>query len=144
MSIVAVELVLSLLLITTINNQQQQTQKQKQRCGQTHEKQRTMNHNKDADDESWTGLERSLMVKSLELKDLKHELRLYRSERNALEREKQTPHVLQRKVFLDDEMPHMEDRVLTLIVQLTKIMNNGGDQINPSGKYYILAEKLVK
>lgn len=103
-----------------------------------------MNHNKDTDDESWTGLERSLMVKSLELKDLKHELRLYRSERNALEREKQTPHVLQRKVFLDDEMPHMEDRVLTLIVQLTKIMNNGGDQINPSGKYYILAEKLVK
>jgi hypothetical protein len=72
------------------------------------------------------------------------EHRLFQSEIKSLEREAQTISVLERKSFLTKEIPRMAEEIATLSAALTKMLVNGGDQLDPSGKYHKLAEKLLK
>ncbi|OEU11747.1 hypothetical protein FRACYDRAFT_263306 [Fragilariopsis cylindrus CCMP1102] len=100
-----------------------------------------MDHN--PGDESLTGLERSLMIKAMTLKRLVGDHRLFKSEIKTLEKAAQTISVLQRKEFLRKEIPRMAEEIATLNAALTKMMANGGDQLDPSGKYHKMAEKLL-
>jgi hypothetical protein len=75
---------------------------------------------------------------------LKNERRLFLSELRALDRETQTEHVLLRKKILSKEVPAMEQEMVQLERSLRKMLASPTDQLNPSGKYYVLAEKLVK
>ena len=95
-------------------------------------------------EDNLTGVERSMMVKTMKLKYLKNEHRLFESELKALAREIPSLHVEQRKEFLTEEIPRMKEEMELLKLQLTKMINADNDSINPSGKYYVLAEKLVK
>ena len=69
--------------------------------------------------------------------------RLFKSEIKTLEKAAQTISVLQRKEFLRKEIPRMAEEIATLNAALTKMMANGGDQLDPSGKYHKMAEKLL-
>ena len=71
------------------------------------------------------------------------EHRLFQSEIKTLEKAAQTISVLQRKEFLRKEIPRMAEEIATLNAALTKMMANGGDQLDPSGKYHKMAEKLL-
>ena len=71
------------------------------------------------------------------------EHRLFKSEIKTLEKAAQTISVLQRKEFLRKEIPRMAEEIATLNAALTKMMANGGDQLDPSGKYHKMAEKLL-
>ena len=62
----------------------------------------------------------------------------------ALDRETQTQHVLQRKEYLAKKVPEMEKEMISLQRSLRQLLDSGSDQLNPSGKYYVLAEKLTK
>jgi len=62
----------------------------------------------------------------------------------VLNREAQTVCVGQRKGFLAKQVPEMEEEIAQLRKDLQKMLDKGGDQLNPSGKYYALSEKLVK
>merc|ERR1719333_213319 len=95
-------------------------------------------------EENLTGVERSMMVKAMKLKYLKNESRLFESELKALDREMPSLHVEQRKEFLIKEIPKMKEEMEVLQIQLSKMINADNDSLNPSSKYYILAEKLVK
>ena len=75
---------------------------------------------------------------------LRDERRLFASELRALDRETQTQHVLQRKDFLSKKVPEMEQEMYELQKALQKLLASPTDQLNPSGKYYVMAEKLVK
>ncbi len=75
---------------------------------------------------------------------LREERRLFASELRALDRETQTQHVLQRKDFLSRKVPEMEKEMYELQKALQRMLASPTDQLNPSGKYYVLAEKLVK
>jgi methionyl-tRNA synthetase len=75
---------------------------------------------------------------------LREERRLFASELRALDRESQTQHVLQRKNFLAKTVPKMEEEMIGLQKSLRKLLDSPTDQLNPAGKYYVLAEKLVK
>jgi len=92
----------------------------------------------------YIGPERSLMVTATLMKRLKDERRLFLSELRALDRETQTAHVLLRKEFLSKKVPEMEQEMMQLERSLRKMLASPTDQLNPSGKYYVLAEKLVK
>ena len=70
--------------------------------------------------------------------------RLFKSEIKTLEKAAQTISVLQRKEFLRKEIPRMAEEIATLNAALTKMMANGGDQLDPSGKYHKMAEKLLQ
>jgi hypothetical protein len=72
------------------------------------------------------------------------EHRLFQSEIKALEREAQTISVLERKAFLAKQIPTMAEEIETLSAALTKMLVNGGDQLDPSGKYHKMAERLLK
>jgi len=68
---------------------------------------------------------------------------LFASELRALERESQTVSVLQRKDVLSKKVPELEGELIELEKTLKKILLSPSDQLNPSGKYYVMAEKLV-
>ena len=69
---------------------------------------------------------------------------MYASELRALDRETQTVSVLQRKDALAKLLPEIEEELTGLQTRLRKMLASPTDQLNPSGKYYIMAEKLVK
>mmetsp|Transcript_455 Transcript_455/g.1066 ORF Transcript_455/g.1066 Transcript_455/m.1066 type:complete len:98 (+) Transcript_455:147-440(+) len=94
--------------------------------------------------DNFVGPERSLMVAATLMKRLRDERRLFASELRALDRETQTQHVLQRKDFLSKKVPEMEQEMYELQKALQKLLASPTDQLNPSGKYYVMAEKLVK
>ncbi len=75
---------------------------------------------------------------------LQNERRLYASELRALDRETQTISVLQRKEALAKQIPELEEELMGLETRLRKLLASPTDQLNPSGKYYVMAEKLVK
>lgn len=72
------------------------------------------------------------------------EHRLFQSEIKSLEREAQTISVLERKAYLRKEIPRIAEEIVTYRAPLTRMMVNGGDQLDPSGKYYKMAAKLLK
>lgn len=61
-----------------------------------------------------------------------------------LDREKQTTHVLRRKAFLEKEVPIMEEEMMKTQKSLRKLLSSDTDQLNPAGKYYVMAEKMVQ
>lgn len=66
------------------------------------------------------------------------------SEMGTLKRARQTGHVFERKQFIERRVPEMEEEMFELRRELQRMLDRGGDQMNPSGKYYILAERLLK
>lgn len=94
-------------------------------------------------DDCYVGPERSLMVAATLMKRLRDERRLFLSELRALDRETQTTHVLLRKEFLSKQVPKIELEMIQLQRSLRKMLASHTDQLNPSGKYYLLAEKFV-
>jgi hypothetical protein len=96
------------------------------------------------DSTNYTGLDRAMMVKVSELKTVRNERMLYQSELRALDRGlDSSPHVAERKKLLRSELPKLEMETETLAKDLIKMINHGGDQLNPSSKHYVMAEKLV-
>ena len=73
-----------------------------------------------------------------------NEHRLFASELKSLDRETQTGYVLERKAFLAKRVPEVGAEMTQLRKELRKMLDNGGDQLNLSSKYYRLAEKLLK
>lgn len=94
--------------------------------------------------ENFVGPERTLMVAATLTKRLQNERRLYASELRALDRETQTTSVLQRKDALAKLIPEIDEELTELQTRLRKMLASSTDQLNPSGKYYVMAEKLVK
>ena len=74
---------------------------------------------------------------------LQKERRLSLSELNALERESQTISVKQRKDALAKKVPEIEQELGELETDLKKLLASETAELNPSGKYYQMAEKLV-
>mmetsp|Transcript_28649 Transcript_28649/g.61447 ORF Transcript_28649/g.61447 Transcript_28649/m.61447 type:complete len:103 (-) Transcript_28649:239-547(-) len=101
-----------------------------------------MDHN--PGEECFVGVERSLMVKSMAMKDLVWERKLFASELRSLERETQTDFVRERKEVLAKLVPEMEEQMLQLRESIRRMLESGSDQLNPSAKYYVLAEKMLK
>ena len=65
------------------------------------------------------------------------------SELRTLQRETQNRYVLQRKEVLAEEVEKMEDEISSLHKELQKLLESGSDELNPDGKYYRMAKKLV-
>mmetsp|Transcript_20824 Transcript_20824/g.42867 ORF Transcript_20824/g.42867 Transcript_20824/m.42867 type:complete len:101 (-) Transcript_20824:146-448(-) len=94
--------------------------------------------------DNFVGPERSLMVTATLMKRLRSERRLCASELRALDRETQTMHVRQRKDFLSKKLPEMETEMIELEKKLRSMLSSPTDQLNPNGKFYVMAEKMIK
>lgn len=96
------------------------------------------------EDQSLTGVERSLFVKATTLKSLLKEHMLYKSELRALAREYQSDHVINRRKDLNDRViPEMEEEMQSLQDGISYILGGSSTQLIPSAEYYVLAEKVV-
>ena len=53
-------------------------------------------------------------------------------------------HVRQRKDFLSKKLPEMETEMIELEKKLRRMLSSPTDQLNPNGKFYVMAEKMIK
>lgn len=68
---------------------------------------------------------------------------MFASEMRALDREAQTVSVLQRKDFISKTIRPIENEMIELHKKIQKMLASETDQLNPSSKYYVMAEKIV-